>query len=135
MPLGNVAFCAHCFEMPHPVDVFIGRRIREARVHAGLTQKDLAERVGVAFQQLQKYETARNRVSGSRLWMIANALNIPVPSLLPVSDEEVPEADPLETWNVALMQDILNLEPDVRLKVARFVRSLAGAQSEEAAGE
>jgi len=44
----------------------------------GLSQEDLAKSVGVAFQQLQKYETGANRVSASRLWDVAEALGVPV---------------------------------------------------------
>jgi len=44
----------------------------------GTTQQQLAEKVGIKFQQIQKYETGMNRVSASRLWDIAHALGVPV---------------------------------------------------------
>ena len=59
---------------PHPIDVEIGKRIRHRRWQLGVTQQALAEKCGVKFQQIQKYETGRNRVSASRLWEIAAAL-------------------------------------------------------------
>ncbi|GAA5065997.1 helix-turn-helix transcriptional regulator [Roseibacterium beibuensis] len=43
-----------------------------------MTQQQLAEKVGIKFQQIQKYETGMNRVSASRLWDIAEALSVPV---------------------------------------------------------
>ena len=43
-----------------------------------MTQQQLAEKVGIKFQQIQKYETGANRVSASRLWDIADALEVPV---------------------------------------------------------
>lgn len=64
--------------MPHVVDIKIGRRVRDARLSHGMTQTDLAEAVGVSFQQVQKYETGANRISGSRLWMIAKVLDVPM---------------------------------------------------------
>ena len=64
--------------MPHPVDVHVGKRIRHRRWLAGMTQQQLAERVGIKFQQIQKYETGANRVSASRLWDIADALEVEV---------------------------------------------------------
>ncbi|MGC8203695.1 helix-turn-helix domain-containing protein [Aliiroseovarius sp. PTFE2010] len=64
--------------MKHPVDVHVGKRIRHRRWMVGMTQQQLAERVGIKFQQIQKYETGMNRVSASRLWDIAEALNVPV---------------------------------------------------------
>ena len=64
--------------MKHPVDVHVGKRVRHRRWMVGMTQQQLAERVGIKFQQIQKYETGMNRVSASRLWEIASALGVPV---------------------------------------------------------
>ncbi len=64
--------------MKHPVDVHVGKRVRHRRWMVGMTQQQLAERVGIKFQQIQKYETGMNRVSASRLWDIAHALEVPV---------------------------------------------------------
>lgn len=64
--------------MKHPVDVHVGKRIRHRRWTLGTTQQQLADKVGIKFQQIQKYETGANRVSASRLWDIAGALNVPV---------------------------------------------------------
>jgi transcriptional regulator with XRE-family HTH domain len=64
--------------MTHPVDEHVGKRIRQRRWLLGVTQQQLAERVGIKFQQIQKYETGANRVSASRLWDIADALEVPV---------------------------------------------------------
>ena len=64
--------------MKHPVDVHVGKRIRHRRWMVGMTQQQLAEKVGIKFQQIQKYETGMNRVSASRLWDIADALEVDV---------------------------------------------------------
>ena len=64
--------------MAHPVDVHVGKRIRHRRWLIGMTQQQLAELVGIKFQQIQKYETGANRVSASRLWDISDALEVPV---------------------------------------------------------
>lgn len=64
--------------MKHPVDVYVGKRIRHRRWMVGMTQQQLAEHVGIKFQQIQKYETGMNRVSASRLWDIAETLSVPV---------------------------------------------------------
>jgi len=64
--------------MPHPVDVHVGKHIRHRRWLVGMTQQNLAERVGIKFQQIQKYETGANRVSASRLWNIADALGVEI---------------------------------------------------------
>ncbi|MDW3183584.1 helix-turn-helix transcriptional regulator [Roseobacter sp.] len=64
--------------MVHVVDVHVGKRIRQRRWLVGMTQQKLAECVGIKFQQIQKYETGANRVSASRLWDIADALEVDV---------------------------------------------------------
>lgn len=64
--------------MKHPVDVHVGKRVRHRRWMVGMTQQQLAEKVGIKFQQIQKYETGMNRVSASRLWDISDALDVPV---------------------------------------------------------
>lgn len=64
--------------MKHPVDVHVGKRIRHRRWMVGMTQQQLGEAVGIKFQQIQKYETGMNRVSASRLWDIADALDVSV---------------------------------------------------------
>ena len=64
--------------MVHIVDTHVGKRIRQRRGMIEMTQQVLADRVGIKFQQIQKYETGVNRVSASRLWDIANAMDVPV---------------------------------------------------------
>ena len=64
--------------MKHPVDAHGGKRIRHRRWMVGMTQQQLADRVGIKFQQIQKYETGMNRVSASRLWDIGQVLSVPI---------------------------------------------------------
>ena len=64
--------------MKHPVDVHVGKRIRHRRWMVGMTQQQLADSVGIKFQQIQKYETGMNRVSASRLWDIARTLGVQI---------------------------------------------------------
>ncbi|PIP97938.1 MAG: transcriptional regulator [Rhodobacterales bacterium CG18_big_fil_WC_8_21_14_2_50_71_9] len=61
--------------MKHPIDVHVGKRVRHRRWMLGMTQQQLGERVGIKFQQIQKYETGMNRISASRLWDIAQAMD------------------------------------------------------------
>lgn len=64
--------------MKHPVDIHVGKRIRHRRWQVGITQQQLAEKVGIKFQQIQKYETGMNRVSASRLWDISDVLDVKI---------------------------------------------------------
>ncbi len=64
--------------IPSIVDQHIGRRMQLRRTMLGLSLKDLANICGVTFQQIQKYETADNRISASRLFEIGTAMQTPV---------------------------------------------------------
>ncbi|MFA7275369.1 MAG: helix-turn-helix transcriptional regulator [Pseudobdellovibrionaceae bacterium] len=65
-------------DAPNPVDVFVGQRLRARRNLIGITQENLAEAAGITFQQVQKYEKGRNRLSASRLFQFARVLDVPV---------------------------------------------------------
>ena len=59
---------------PNPIDIHVGLRIRLRRKELGVSQEKLAEAIGLTFQQVQKYERAANRVSASKLYEMARAL-------------------------------------------------------------
>ena len=82
--------------MKHPVDVHVGKRVRHRRWMVGMTQQQLGEAVGIKFQQIQKYETGMNRVSASRLWDIAKALDVDVRFFFEGIEEGVTDAAPQE---------------------------------------
>ena len=64
-----------------PVDVLVGQNIRLCRLQQGLSQTELGQRIGLTFQQIQKYEKGANRVGAGRLTQIADALRIPLGTL------------------------------------------------------
>jgi transcriptional regulator with XRE-family HTH domain len=63
------------------VDQYIGARMREGRRAINMTQANLGEKLGVTFQQIQKYEKGRNRVSAARLFEICEALEVSLASM------------------------------------------------------
>ncbi|HNQ92531.1 MAG TPA: helix-turn-helix transcriptional regulator [Alphaproteobacteria bacterium] len=65
-------------DAPNPVDVFVGQKLRSRRSLIGITQENLAEAAGITFQQVQKYEKGRNRLSASRLYQFSRVLDVPV---------------------------------------------------------
>jgi DNA-binding XRE family transcriptional regulator len=60
------------------IDRHVGARVRERRIMLGLTQQQLADLIGVTYQQAHKYERGINRVSAGRLYEIAQVLSVPV---------------------------------------------------------
>jgi transcriptional regulator with XRE-family HTH domain len=63
---------------PDPVDMLVGRNIKLHRLAKAMSQEDLAHKLGLTFQQLQKYERGINRVGGGRLFRIATILGIEI---------------------------------------------------------
>lgn len=132
--------------MAHPVDIHVGRRIRYRRWMVGKTQQELAEAVGIRFQQIQKYETGANRVSASRLFDIATVLDAPVAFFFdemdsdtapaPASSDAAAEAEPaaarlpepgLLTDKEALdfLRHYYRLSEEPRKRLYELTRSLA----------
>ncbi len=65
-------------DMAHPVDLYVGARLRIRRKVLGLSQTQLADALGITFQQIQKYERGANRISASKLYEAARLLRSPV---------------------------------------------------------
>ena len=63
---------------PHPVDIRVGARLRQRRLFLGMNQAALGTLLGLTFQQVQKYESAANRISAGRLHYVARLLDVPV---------------------------------------------------------
>lgn len=72
-----------------PVDVFVGERLRAARLACGLSQTDLGRALKLSFQQIQKYERGANRMSASMLMKAAKALGVPVAGFFPDQDVDL----------------------------------------------
>lgn len=64
--------------MADETDLHVGKRLRRRRRLLGMTQQELASQVGVRFQQIQKYECGANRITASRLYDLARAMNVSV---------------------------------------------------------
>lgn len=64
---------------PHPVDIHVGRRLRERRLRKGRSQEQIAECLGVSLAQYRRYESGGNRIAASRLHEVAAILGVTVP--------------------------------------------------------
>ncbi|ACM49691.1 helix-turn-helix domain-containing protein [Anaplasma marginale] len=67
---------------PHPVDEYVGREIKKQRIMKGMSRNQLASRLGITFQQVQKYEKGTNRIVISRLYELARVLGIEIKDLI-----------------------------------------------------
>ncbi|UUX49208.1 helix-turn-helix domain-containing protein [Nisaea acidiphila] len=78
----------------NPVDVFVGARLRRRRKEMGMTQRIVAQKIGVTSQQYMKYERGDNRISASRLFDVASVLNTPVSYFFDEMDEQTISQSP-----------------------------------------
>jgi transcriptional regulator with XRE-family HTH domain len=108
---------------PDAIDVAVGARIRERRRAIGMSQSDLGKRLGVTFQQVQKYERGANRISGSTLVRTAEALGVGVQDLLEPGKDELP-ADARELLAVFRKIDDRRQRRAV-IEMARIISGLA----------
>lgn len=105
------------------INVHLGKRIRRRRRLLGLTQQQLAETIGIRFQQIQKYECANNQVSAARLLDIANALAVS-PEYFYSGLTRAAEIKDSETST--LCAQIADLDVATRRKVADWVNAHNG---------
>ncbi|MFP4312762.1 MAG: helix-turn-helix domain-containing protein [Alphaproteobacteria bacterium] len=73
-------------ESNREVDEHVGNKLRVRRSLMGMSQEKLAEQAGITFQQIQKYERGKNRISSSRLYQFSHILNVPVNYFFPDND-------------------------------------------------
>jgi transcriptional regulator with XRE-family HTH domain len=127
---------------PNPIDVHVGGRIRLRRMMNGLSQERLGEQMGLTFQQIQKYEKGANRVGASRLFQLAQVLEVPVSyffedletkndgNLTPGFAESSTKDFVLEFLNsregLELNRAFVNItDPEIRRRILDLVRSLS----------
>jgi transcriptional regulator with XRE-family HTH domain len=126
---------------PNPVDRHVGLRIRLRRKELGVSQERLADSIGLTFQQVQKYERAANRVSASKLWEMAQALDAPVgyfyDGLDAAPDEAAVRSSTVHDFLLTSEGlELANLFPKIaRPRVRRRILELVRSMAEDVDGE
>jgi transcriptional regulator with XRE-family HTH domain len=116
------------------VDRQVGERMRRRRILLGLTQDQLADALGISYQQIQKYETGANRVSAGRLAQIAEVLEVQ-PGWFFGAVEKTESAGGSSRAVIDLVRNFSRIEDErVRTHLMALVRSLAGRGDEEMEG-
>ena len=129
---------------PNPTDKYVGSRVRMRRLMLGMSQEKLGERLGLTFQQVQKYEKGTNRIGASRLQHISQILKVPVSFFFegvsgPAKQDEdgsskAPVADYVSDFlsssdGLALTKAFTNIKDSkLRRRVVDLVEEIAGDQ-------
>ncbi|HWT30835.1 MAG TPA: helix-turn-helix transcriptional regulator [Propylenella sp.] len=128
---------------PNPIDIYVGSRVRLRRKMLGISQEKLGQKLGITFQQIQKYEKGTNRIGASRLKAMSEALEVPVSYFFP--ENSAAEGAGLQEESVAFMMEFMSSgegldlgrafaqirNARIRRKVIELVRALASESTPE----
>ena len=124
----------------NPTDKYVGSRLRMRRLMLDMSQTNIADALGLTFQQVQKYERGSNRISASRLQHLSQILQVPVPFFFegaPAASAgpaaQAPAEDPSYVANFLATSEGLDLvkafvsieDPELRRAIVRLVQILA----------
>lgn len=124
-----------------PIDLFVGKQIRQRRKRMGISQVQLAEKIGITFQQVQKYEKGINRIGAGRLFRIACILDVKITDFFPYSTEQALSSGVGEAMHIEKMPDILSTsevvelsdaferipDPETRQRIVELAKSIANS--------
>ncbi len=106
---------------PNQIDIHVGKRLCLRRQILKMSQSDLAVKLGITFQQVQKYEKGINRISSSRLWDFSQVLNVPVGYFFAEIDSNLASQSPRFLQNgqtdapIAQEDDVMQKETALQL--------------------
>lgn len=120
---------------PDPIDRLVGNNVRILRLERGLSQSDLAFRLGITFQQVQKYEKGINRIGSGRLARLSQVLGVSVGRFFQGSEAGAPAGMPPEAltdllakpYAVRMLKAMANVSSNAtRLSLVQLAESMAG---------
>jgi len=129
-----------------PIDKHVGARVRSRRTLIGMTQRQLAKKLGLTYQQIQKYEDGRNRIGASRLHQIATILEVSLPFFFQgarpdTEPEDPPDAPefPAVLGSAEEVQLVVSFgkikEPTVRRSILQLVNTIGKRGDDEGSGD
>ncbi len=114
--------------MVHPVDTHVGQQLKKMRIIRGMTQTDVADGLRISFQQVQKYELGRNRISASRLFELSKILGVDTSYFFEgIEDQDIntdTHALEQEASSIAAMYSQIH-DTRVRSEIKTFIREIA----------
>ncbi|MDW4500526.1 helix-turn-helix transcriptional regulator [Sulfitobacter sp. D35] len=111
--------------MSHPVDVHVGKKLKQIRTMRRLSQTDVARKLNLSFQQIQKYEIGSNRIAASRLYELSEILGVPTSYFFEgLESKDDPDArDP----GLEIVAALSNISDDqVKSRIVTFIEDVSG---------
>lgn len=113
-------------QMSHPVDVHVGKRLKQIRTLRRLSQTDVARKLNLSFQQIQKYEVGSNRVAASRLFELSQILDVS-PAYFFEGLQEDPNTQPAEDSGMDIVNALAAIEDEaIKLRIKTFIEDVSG---------
>ena len=112
--------------MSHPVDIHVGKKLKQIRTLRRLSQTDVAKRLNLSFQQIQKYEIGSSRVAASRLFELSQILDV-TPAYffegLHYHTNDAPKADP----SIEIVNALAAINDDaLKTRIVTFIEDVSG---------
>jgi len=119
--------------MSHPVDVHVGKKIKQMRALRRLSQTDVAQQLNLSFQQIQKYEIGSNRVAASRLYELSKIFGVPTSYFFEgLPDDEA--ANENKDLNYKILDAVSSIQDEtVKTRIVSFIEDIAGVSVERRA--
>lgn len=111
--------------MSHPVDVHVGKRLKQIRTLRRMSQTDVAKRLNLSFQQIQKYEIGSNRIAASRLFELSRILDVPTSYFFEgISEDETPAA---RDNGLDIVNALAAIEDEkIKSRIVTFIEDVSG---------
>ena len=120
--------------MSHPVDVHVGKKIKQMRALRRLSQTDVAQKLNLSFQQIQKYEIGSNRVAASRLYELSKIFGVPTSYFF----EGLPDDESANTngsLDTQILDAVTSIEDEkIKSRIVTFIEDVAGVSVARKAG-
>jgi transcriptional regulator with XRE-family HTH domain len=112
--------------MSHPVDVHVGRKLKQIRTMRRMSQTDVARELNLSFQQIQKYEIGSNRIAASRLYELSRILDVPTSYFfegLDAASHTTCKSDP----SLEIVTALASIRDDkVKSRIVTFIEDVSG---------
>ncbi|MBY5934499.1 helix-turn-helix domain-containing protein [Tateyamaria omphalii] len=111
--------------MSHPVDIHVGKRLKQIRTLRRMSQTDVAKRLNLSFQQIQKYEIGSNRIAASRLFELSRILDVPTSYFFEGLAEA--EATPRNDRGLDIVNALATIEDErIKSRIVTFIEDVSG---------
>lgn len=112
--------------MPHEVDIHVGRKLKQARNLRRYSQTDVARRLNLSFQQIQKYEIGSNRIAASRLFELSKILDVPTSYFF----EGLVDDEATSTNNMDIVSAVASIKDEqLKSRIITFIQDVAGTST------